>query len=295
MLRLYAGLVAALVAVSLGVVTLTVWPLPPDLPISEVAGDVKRGAYLARLSGCIACHTSPGGEPWAGGAALTSKFGNFYAPNITPHPEEGIGNWTFSQFVRAVRQGVAPDGDTYYPAFPYEFYAGFTDADMADLWAAMRALPPSAQETKPHQVGFPFNIRKGVKVWRTFFERPFIYQPAPSHGASWNRGRYIVEGPGHCVACHTPRNLFGGLDTARKLAGDPKMQDGGVSPPLTPEALSAKGWTRASLTTALKRGVLPDGDVFGGSMAEVVHEGTSFLLEQNLTDIATYLLDLEGE
>lgn len=290
--RIAIGLAAVLTLAATGLVVIENWPLPAPSNVPEMVGDAKRGAYLARLAGCITCHTAPGAAPLSGGAALVSKFGSFYAPNITPDPGAGIGAWTFAQFERAVRQGVSPDGDPYYPAFPYEFYASLTDRDVADLWTAIQQTPPVPEEATDHQVGFPFNIRSGIRLWRTLFERPVEYRPDTAKSDSWNRGRYLVWGPAHCAACHAPRNMIGGLPQSQELTGDPAMQDGGTSPPITGRALTARGYTLPALVQSLRTGVTPDGDVFGGSMAEVVHGSTKFLLNEHLEDMATYLLDL---
>ncbi len=287
-------IIAAALAAGVGIIVLTLWPLPPAPSLQTMSGDPKRGAYLARLSGCVTCHTRPGAPPLSGGAAIGSNFGAFHAPNITPDPDEGIGSWTFEQFVRAVRQGVSPDEQPYYPAFPYEFYATLTDQDMADLWAAIRSTPPAPQPSEPHQLGFPFNIRVGLKVWRAVLERPAQYSPDETQTLSWNRGRYLVWGPAHCAACHVARNALGGL-SGTGLDGDPHMQGGGSSPPLTAAALLSRGYTREALVAALRTGIAPDGDVFGGSMAEVVRGSTAYLLEQHLVDMATYLLDADEE
>jgi mono/diheme cytochrome c family protein len=276
-----------------GLAVLILWPLPPPGAIAAVTGDAKRGAYLARLSGCVACHTASGKPSFSGGPALTSPFGSFFAPNITPDPEAGIGDWTFPQFVRAVRQGVSPRGQPYYPAFPYEFYSTLTDRDLADLWAALQALPPVETPSQQHAVGFPFNVREGLKIWKSVFEQPAAYAPRADKSMAWNRGRYIVAGPAHCGACHTPRNVAGGLLAKTGLTGDPAMMDGGKSPPITTGALRERGYTKESLIAMLRTGVLPDGDAVGGSMVEVVHGSTTFLLTEHLNDIATYLLDLE--
>ena len=292
--RITIGLAAVLALAATGFVAIENWPLPGPSNVVEVAGDPKRGAYLARLSGCITCHTAPGTKPLSGGAPLVSRFGSFYAPNITPDPDAGLGNWTFAQFERAVRQGVSPEGNPYYPAFPYEFYASLTDRDIADLWAAIQQTPAVPQRAADHQVGFPFNVRSGIRLWRTFFERPVEYRPDASKSASWNRGRYLVWGPAHCAACHAPRNFIGGLPEAQELTGDPAMQDGGSSPSITADALTAEGYDRSALVQALRTGVTPGGDVFGGSMAEVVHGSTKFLLSEHLEDMATYLLDLDA-
>ena len=294
MRRLPLILVAVLVSAAGGVLVLENWRLPAARTVAELQGDPKRGAYLARLSGCITCHTTPGSEPLSGGAGLVSRFGTFYAPNITPDPTFGIGDWNFAEFVRAVRQGISPDGDPYYPAFPYEFYATLTDQDLADMWSALQATPPVTKVSQDHAVGFPFNVRAGVKPWRTFFERPVEYEVDPARSAEWNRGRYLVWGPAHCAACHAPRNIVGGIPSDEVLSGDPQMQGGGTSPPLTARELTARGYTKERLVAALRTGISPDGDVFGGSMAEVVHGSTKYLLERHLEDMAVYLLNLGG-
>jgi mono/diheme cytochrome c family protein len=291
--RIPALMLAAIVAASIVVLTLSLWPLPDERLVTQATGDAKRGAYLARLSGCVTCHTAPGGPTLAGGAALTSRFGAFFAPNITPDPEHGLGNWTFQQFARAVRQGVSPDGELYYPAFPYEFYDSLTDQDLSDIWTALQEIPPEAIASRDNELPFPFNIRLGLKPWRAFFERGYTYREDPDRSASWNRGRYLVMGPAHCAACHSPRNLAGGLVAGGDLSGDPAMQDGGTSPSITWWDLQEGGWTKASLVSALRTGVMPDGDTLGGSMAKVVHGSTSFLLSQHLDDMATYLLDIK--
>ncbi len=271
--------------------TLQQWSLPEPVNVVRVPGDVKRGAYLARLSGCIACHTAKEGAPLAGGVRLQSKFGTFISPNITPDLENGIGRWTFSQFDRAVRQGISPAGHSYYPAFPFEFYAALTDRDISDIWEALKAVPPSSDISQNHQVGFPFNLRDGLKVWRTYFAQTYEYAIDENRSDRWNRGKYLIEGPAHCAACHTPRNIFGGLNIQAALAGDPQMLDGGKSPPLTVRSLTERGWTVENLETALKSGITPNGDVLGGSMAEVIHGGTSYLLDEHLKDMALYLMD----
>ena len=291
--RLLVVLASAVALAVTGLITLQLWPLEARVPVAELAGDPKRGAYLARLSGCVPCHTAPGAAALSGGSPLTSRFGTFYPPNITPDPETGIGTWTFAQFVTAVRQGISPAGEPYYPAFPYEFYTSLTDQDLADMWSAIQATPPAGRPDQQHDVGFPFNIRNGLKIWRSFFEQRYVYAPQPDRTTAWNRGRYLVLGPAHCAACHTPRNLVGGLPSDMQLAGDPNMQDGGQSPALTSTDLRDKGYTFDVLVRSLRTGIGPDGDAFGGSMAEVVHGSTAYLLDRHLQDMATYLLDMD--
>lgn len=288
-------LVAALgcVAVSAGAVVL--WPLAAeDRPI-RLEGDVNRGAYLARMSGCIACHTNAakGGAPLAGGLSLETEFGIFYSPNLTTDKQFGIGSWSVDQFATAVRTGIAPSGEPYYPAFPYPFYSKFSDQDIADLWAAFRTVPPVKNASKSQDLRLPFSFRSGLKLWRAMFLELSSFQPDTDKSELWNRGKFIVEGPAHCGACHTPRNIAGARQAELRLHGAEGLPDGGKSPPITASQLKGKGWTVNSLKYALKTGVLPDGDAFGGSMGEVVRDGTSFLSDADLTAIATYLLNEE--
>lgn len=287
-------LLIALIIVVIGMVSAGAYLMTPmsidqfDLELGET--NVKRGAYLARVSGCVSCHTTEGGSPLAGGTALETPFGTFYSPNITPDRNAGIGDWSAEDLARALRNGVSPDGQPYYPAFPHAFYASFNDRDIGDLWAALRIVPAVPVAAPPHEVAFPFNIRQGLKPWRALFRSPRIIRSDPSRSESWNRGRFIAE-IAHCGACHTPRNFVGARNIEQALAGEPNMLDGGASPPIDAESLNAGGWTRANLVTALKTGLLPDGDVMGASMAEVVRDGTAYVLPQHLDDLAAYLLD----
>jgi len=274
-----------------------VWllPLPGREPLVDTAFDVKRGAYLARIAGCVSCHTDEegAGQPLAGGVALSTRFGTFYTPNITPDEQNGIGNWSVEDFAHAVRHGVSPADVPYYPAFPYPFYASLNDRDIADIWAALQIVPADPTPSKPHDLSFPYNMRAGLKLWRTLFPTPPPYRPHPEKSVSWNRGKLIAQGLAHCGACHTPRNAGGARIISRAYAGDPNMLDGGASPAISTAALREKGWDRANLIRALTTGVKPDGDVFGGTMAEVVRDGTAYLLPMHSEDLVTYLLDEE--
>ncbi|WP_299476928.1 cytochrome c [uncultured Roseibium sp.] len=287
------GAFSALAMAGAGFVGLYLWPIGKPVELAAAKGDPQRGAYLARMSGCIACHTDfeGGGKPLAGGLKLPTDFGTFYSPNLTTDKENGIGAWTMEDFAKAVRQGVSPDGDPYYPSFPYPFYAKLSDQDVADLWAAFQTVPPVAETSKAHVMVPPFNIRSGLKIWRGAFLDPKPFRPEPDRSEAWNRGKYIVEGPAHCGACHTPRNLLGARQADLFLEGADKLPDGGKSPPITSAALKEGGWTISSLSYALQTGVMPDGDVFGGSMGEVVRDGTAFLSEEDRKAIATYLLE----
>lgn len=267
-------------------------PIEPTLSLGEYQGNVNRGAYLARMSGCIACHTDAenGGKALAGGAPLVSDFGTFRAPNITTDKQEGIGGWTIEQFASAVREGISPDGKPYYPAFPYPFYSKLTDQDIADLWAAFQTVPAIAEPDPSQDIGFRFSIRSGVKLWQALYLEPQAFQKDPSKTDSWNRGAYIVEGPAHCGACHTPRNIMGARILDKALQGSDDLHGDEVAPTITASALKEKGWSQDDLAYALQTGLLPDGDAFGGSMAEVVQDGTAFLSWEDLMAMAEYLL-----
>lgn len=292
------GLIRSTIALGaaglVGIAIIAKWPIAIPEHLGMIAGDAYRGAYLARTSGCIACHTNAasGGAALAGGAPLDTPFGAFVPPNLTPDPVGGIGGWTLDQFAVAVRQGVRPDGKALYPAFTYEFYADFSDQDIADLWAAFQTVPPVTEAAAEHDLMFPFNMRWGLKLWRAAYMSPAIISPVFGKSEAWNRGQQLVTGAAHCAACHTGRNMLGGLQADEALAGNANLPGGSAAPPILASVLTAKGWTVPNMAYALRTGVMPDGDVFGGSMAEVVQAGTSFLDDADRTAIATYLLDL---
>lgn len=296
MRRIIVAVGTLVLAGGAGLAALLAWPLDRGPAIdATLVGDPTRGAYLARASGCIGCHTdfANGGQPLAGGPEIETKFGAFRAPNITTDKEQGIGRWSLGDFATAVRRGVSPDGRPYYPAFPYEFYANLSDQDVADLYAAFQTVAPVALPAPAQEIAFPFSFRPGLKLWRAWHLEPRRFAPDPSRSAEWNRGAFLVRGPGHCAACHTPRNLLGGLVTSQAYAGSRDLPGGDRSPPITPTALSEAGWDADAIATGLKLGVTPDGDALGGTMGEVVRDSTSFLTDDDLNAIATYLLDRE--
>ncbi|WP_424941264.1 c-type cytochrome [Aliiroseovarius sp. S253] len=283
---------AAFGAVAIG--ALVAWPIGQDNGIITLNGDVDRGAYLARASGCIACHTNfeASGAPLAGGVKLDTPFGTLYSPNLTTDPKHGIGGWTIKEFARAVRQGVSPDGAPYYPAFTYPFYGNFTDQDIADLWAAFQTVPAVNEPSKDQEMTFPFNQRWGLKLWRAAFLVPPRTDPVEGNDVVWNRGRELVEGATHCAACHTARNFAGARQSdSQHFKGSRSLPGGGKAPAIDYETLQMRGWTVNSLAYALRTGVKPDGDAFGGSMGEVVMYGTSFLTDEDRKAMATYLMD----
>lgn len=287
------GLVGA-IAASASLIAIAAWPIGGPLEVHDLEGDVARGAYLARAAGCIACHTDTagGGAPLAGGVVLETPFGTLYSPNLTSDPEHGIGSWTQAQFARAVREGVSPDGQPYYPAFTYPFYGNFTDQEVADLWAAFQTVPPVSEPSKPHEMAFPFDQRWGLKLWRLAFLEPPRTDPIPGNDELWNRGRELVEGATHCAACHTGRNFAGARKSdTEHFRGSDALPGGEKAPAIDHQTLRDRDWDVDSLAFALRTGITPEGDAFGGAMGEVVLQGTAYLTEADREAIATYLMD----
>lgn len=268
------------------------WPATPSYPIIRVEGDPERGAYLARASGCVACHTDTenGGALLAGGAPMVTDVGTFAAPNITRDPNNGLGGWTINDFAVAVRQGVSPEGHYYYPAFPWRFYQRFSDQAIADLWSALATVPNQNKDDPEQHVRFPFSVRAGLKVWRQASADLPAETPVSPQADPWVRGRFLVEGPAHCAACHTPRNALGVLQVDDWFAGSDQLPGGEWAPPIDAATLQDRGWTIDDLAFALETGITPEGDVLGGSMAEVISEGTQYLTWEDLVAMATYLL-----
>lgn len=265
-----------------------------DLNVEErdaisALGNANAGAQLLQTAGCFACHTNVEGEgkAFAGGPPLESPFGTFYAPNITPSSGHGIGGWDIVTFERAVRQGVNPHDQSYYPAFPYMSYRSLTDQDVADLFAALKAVEPVDVTYRDHDVGFPFNIRLGLKPWRWMFST--VRSSNIDQSTEAGRGRYLVDAVAHCSECHTPRNSIGAPIPPYLGGAD---LNGGWVPAIVGDALLQMDWTEDDLIYFLDDGMLPDGDFVGGSMVEVIDHGTSVLSIEDRTAIAKYLFSL---
>ena len=263
--------------------------LAPALGLAQ--GDAKRGEYLAKAGGCVGCHTEDreGATPFAGGRSLKTPFGTFFGPNITPDEKAGIGRWSEADFVRAMRYGERPDGANLYPAFPYPSFTRITDADLRDLWAYLRTLPPSAQPSRPHELGLLYRARSLLGIWKSLFFKPGACAADPAQSAAVNRGAYLVQALGHCGECHTPRNFLGGPKKGRFLAGG-KIPGGGRASNLTPTHL--KKLSDAELADVLSSGLLPDGDVLSEAMGEVVRNTTSQLTKTDLDAVIAYLRTL---
>jgi mono/diheme cytochrome c family protein len=276
--------------IALGLATAVLGGLSPASHIAG-SGDPRRGEYLARAGGCLGCHTEArkGATPFAGDRALKTPFGTFYGPNITPHADAGIGRWSEADFVRAMRQGIRPDGANLFPAFPYTSFTKVTDADLSDLWAWLRTLPPSSRPSQPHDLKFPFGWRFAVTFWKWLFFVPGPLREAPGASAALSRGEYLVKALGHCGECHTPRNFLGGPARGRFLAGGRGIDDKKV-PNLTPAGLEL--WSDANLKEFFLTGVTPDGDTVSETMDEVIRSTTSKLATQDLSAVIAYLRSL---
>ncbi len=288
---------AAAIVVALGAIAVALFfylTAPQRIPesASDHAPDLANGARMFAIGGCASCHAAKGAEGDArlmleGGLRLETPFGTFVAPNISPAPE-GIDGWSFADFATAMTLGVAPDGRHYYPAFPYTSYARMTLTDLADLKAYLDTLPPSARANEAHEIGFPFNIRRALGLWKLLYLDPARVAPVEGLSAEAERGRYLVEGPGHCAECHTPRSPIGGLDAARWLAGAPNPEGKGKVPNLTPHENGLKDWSEKDIADYLATGFRPDFDTAGGAMVDVIRN-TSQLPPEDRAAIAAYL------
>ncbi len=256
---------------------------PPDATL------VTRGAYLARLGNCAACHTQRGGPAFAGGRALATPFGTLYGGNLTPDPETGLGQWSAGQFWRALHNGRSRDGRLLYPAFPYTHYTRVTRADSDALFAYLRSLPPVNQPNRAHELRFPYNTQVALAVWRALYFRPGVYETDPAQGRPWNRGAYLVQGLGHCGACHSPRNAFGATPQLMDLSGGLIPMQNWYAPSLATSSEAGVGdWPLADIEQLLVTGVSPRGTVLG-PMAEVVLHSTQHMQPEDVAAMAVFL------
>ncbi len=263
-------------------------PRPTD-GFTGLTGDSARGAAVYAAAGCGSCHMADKAEGEAqlvlsGGQKFGSPFGTFLAPNISPDPDQGIGGWTLEQFATAVMDGISPDNQHYFPAMPYNAYGKMAAQDVADLKAYMDALPASKIASLPHEVGFPFNIRRSLGGWKLLFQsQEFVLQGDLTPQVA--RGRYIAEAMSHCGECHSPRNLLGGLKTAKWLAGAPDPSGQGKIPGIAPGILA---WSEDEIFDYLTTGFTPEFDSVGGHMARVV-DNMAKLPEADVRAIAAYI------
>lgn len=263
-------------------------PMPlPDDATAGLTGDATHGETVFWAAGCASCHAAPDAEGedrlvLAGGYRINSPFGTFVAPNISPSPE-GIGEWSVQDLANALVKGVSPEGQHYYPSLPYTTYGRMELQDVADLKAFMDTLPPSDVASQPHELGFPFTVRRGLGLWKQLYlTEDWI---VPVEGEQPERGRYLVEALGHCGECHTPRDAIGGADTARWLQGAPNPSGEGSIPGIAPDKLD---WSAEDIAYYLETGFTPDFDSAGGEMADVV-ANMAHLTPEDRTAIAAYV------
>jgi mono/diheme cytochrome c family protein len=286
--------VSAVIAAMLGVGVFWVVTRPAIVPASALAlhsPNLDNGKTMFFAGGCASCHATPEQDDktrLGGGLGLKSPFGTFYAPNISPDAKDGIGQWSEASFVTAMVKGTSPDGQHLFPAFPYTSYQRMKFDDVRDLFAYLKTLPAVQAQSKAHDVPFPFNVRRALGVWKLLFLDGQPFQPDPAKSAAWNRGAYLVNGPGHCAECHSPRNILGGIVESQRFAGGPDPVGDDWIPNITQRAL--RDWSEKDIAEMLETGMTPD-DKVSGAMAEVVRN-TAQLSAEDRAAIATYVKSL---
>ena len=264
----------------------------PGRAVANGGAQVARGRYLALAGNCAACHTARGGAPYAGGREVQTPFGSVYSSNLTADPQSGLGAWNADDFWRALHHGKSRDGRLLYPAFPYPNYTKVTRADADALFAYLKTLVPVAQPNRAHALRFPYDSALLLAAWRAFYFRPRVFEPDPGRDAQWNRGAYLVQGLGHCNACHTSRDPLGGSNLKADLAGGLIPVLNWYAPALTADPKEGLGrWESRHLVSLLKTGVSEKGAVYG-PMAEVVYKSLQYLSDDDAQAMAGYLKSL---
>jgi mono/diheme cytochrome c family protein len=256
--------------------------------VAAEANVVSKGEYLARAADCVACHVVPGGKPYAGGLEFKLPFGSLYSPNITPDKDTGIGGWSDDDFVNAVQKGVGKDGKHYYPAFPYTSYTLMSREDILAIKSYLFSLEPVSQRAPENTIGFPFNQRWGMMFWNWIFAPDERFVADSQQSAEWNRGAYLVQGPGHCGECHTPRNLFQAMDSDKPLAGAElgNWQAYNIS---SDSQHGIGAWPEEALISYLSKGYAPGYGGAGGPMADAVEHSLRYLEPADIKAIAIFL------
>lgn len=260
---------------------------PPALNSAALPGhetDMANGERVFHAGSCASCH----GENLAGGLEIHSDFGTFVVPNISPDSASGIGDWTDLDFANAMMLGVSPDGSHYYPAFPYTSYTRMKIQDVLDLKAYLDTFDSVSSDPGRHDIGFPWNLRRGIGLWKLRYLSQAPVVPVSQGNSAAERGRYLVEGAGHCSECHTPRDVFGGLKKDLWLSGGPNPDGEGKVPNITPAEDGLSSWSEADIAYYLESGFMPDFDTVGGSMVEV-QENMALLPDSDRKAIAAYL------
>ena len=263
-----------------------------DASALEQAGDPRRGQIVFVAGDCASCHASPGQDDrlrLGGGLRLPSPFGVFRVPNISSDPNDGIGRWRTIDLANALLSGVSPSGEHYYPAFPYTSFAHMRVEDVRDLMAYLRTLPKVSGKPPPHEIEFPFTIRRAIGLWKLLYLDRHTIDDDPAHDGEWNRGHYLVESLAHCAECHSSRNVFSAIRPATRFAGGPDPEGVGFVPNITPDAIGQ--WSVADIVTTLTTGHTPELRFVGSSMAAVV-TNTAALPESDRRAIALYVKSL---
>jgi mono/diheme cytochrome c family protein len=290
MKRLLLGVVVALAVVA-GIVYVFTGERPhaPSMGVTGEQNQVIRGEYLARVGDCYACHTARGGQPYAGGLEMATPFGSLYTTNITADPDTGIGKWTADDFWGALHDGKSKDGSFLYPAMPYTNYTKVTREDSDAMYAYFRTIKPVRLANRQPELGFPYNQRQLMLGWRTLYFKPGVYQDNPKQSKEWNRGAYLVEGLGHCDACHSARNALGAVRADDPYAGGLIPVQNWYAPSLTSNRETGLGgWDIKEIVDLLRTGVSTRGAVYGPMSAVVQHSLQETSLS-DLTAMATYL------
>ena len=254
---------------------------------------IERGRYLTYAGGCISCHTEEGDDAvlLAGGRAMETPFGTFYSPNITPDVETGIGDWSDEDFLKAFWEGESPDGEHYFPSFPYTSYTGASREDLLAIKAYLFSLEAVANESPEHDLAWYMSTRLAAGTWKALNFDPARFEPDPEQDEQWNRGAYLVRHLGHCGECHTPRSTTGVLDNDREMAGGEFGEDS--IPNISTHRTDGIGrWSASDIEYFLDIGMLPDGDFTGSSMVAVIEDNTSKLTREDRLAIAAYLKSL---
>jgi mono/diheme cytochrome c family protein len=300
-LRTLALLAAAAATLALAAFWLLTLPaVVPGSALPPYTPNLDNGRTMFAIGGCSACHAVPNKDPdkvdrtrLGGGLALNSPFGTFYVPNISPDPKDGIGRWSEANFVTALWKGTSPQGTNLYPAFPYTSYQHMQLNDVRDLFAFLKTLPPLPGKVRGQNLRFPFDQRPLLGGWKLLFLRGGPFVSDPSRSAQWNRGAYLVNGPGHCAECHSPRNMLGGIIDSERFAGGPAPDGSGWVPNITPVGLrhGDDKWSEKDIASFLSDGMMPSGDFAGSTMAEVIRN-TSLLGADDRAAIADYIFTL---
>ena len=256
---------------------------------------IEKGKYIFHASGGCSCHTDTknDGAFLAGGRPINTPFGTFFGTNISPDPATGIGKWTDEDFVRAMTKGLSPEGNHYFPVFPYTSFHNITQEDLIALKAYLFSIPAVNQKNIPHDLILPFGRQALLMIWKNVVWSPQTFISNPEQTKSWNRGAYIAQALAHCGECHTPRNLLGGLKTYLHFSGSKEGPEGELAPNITPHKITGIGdWTKLDISYFLETGMKPDGDDTQGLMLEVIEHGYYYLKVEDLDAVAEYLISL---